>query len=134
MFHTLLWTYSILYTFLLIFYLPVFIYRVLVQGKDPNIFFKRIGGPPLRNSSDPAQPSLWIHAVSVGEVKAIEPLVEALALKRDQLFISTITDTGQNLARSIFHDRACVFYFPFDWKWICRLYLQIGRASCRERV
>ena len=130
MFHPLLWTYSILYTFLLIFYLPVFIYRVLVQGKDPNIFFKRIGAPPLRNSSDPAQPSLWIHAVSVGEVKAIEPLVEALTLNRDQLFISTITDTGQNLARNSFKDRACVFYFPFDWKWICRLYLRRLSPTC----
>lgn len=130
MFHLLLWTYSILYTFLLIFYLPVFIYRVLVQGKDPNIFFKRIGAPPLRNSSDPAQPSLWIHAVSVGEVKAIEPLVEALTLNRDQLFISTITDTGQNLARNSFKDRACVFYFPFDWKWICRLYLRRLSPTC----
>ncbi len=130
MFHTLLWTYSILYTFLLIFYLPLFVYRVLVQGKDPSIFFKRIWAPPLRNSSDPAQPSLWIHAVSVGEVKAIEPLVEALTLNRDQLFISTITDTGQSLARSRFQDRACVFYFPFDWRWICHLYLRRLSPTC----
>ena len=106
MFRTLLWIYSILYTFLLIFYLPLFVYRVLVQGKDPSILLRRIGAPPLRNSSDPARPSIWIHAVSVGEVKAIEPLVEALALNRDQLFISTITDTGQSLARSRFQDRA----------------------------
>jgi len=130
MFYTLLWTYSILYTCLLIFYLPLFIYRVLVQGKDPSILFKRIGAPPLRTSGDPARPSLWIHAVSVGEVKAIEPLVEALALNRDQLFISTITDTGQNLARSRFQERACVFYFPFDWKWICRLYLRRVSPTC----
>jgi 3-deoxy-D-manno-octulosonic-acid transferase len=130
MFRTLLWIYSILYTFLLIFYLPLFIYRVLVQGKDASILFKRIGAPPLRISGDPAQPSLWIHAVSVGEVKAIEPLVEALALNRDQLFISTITDTGQSLANSRFQDRACVFYFPFDWKWICRLYLRRMSPTC----
>ncbi len=130
MFRTLLWIYSILYTFLLIFYLPLFVYRVLVQGKDPSILLRRIGAPPLRNSSDPARPSIWIHAVSVGEVKAIEPLVEALALNRDQLFISTITDTGQSLARSRFQDRAWVFYFPFDWKWICRLYLRRLSPTC----
>jgi hypothetical protein len=130
MFRTLLWIYSILYTFLLIFYLPLFIYRVLVQGKDASILFKRIGGPPFRTSSDPAQPSLWIHAVSVGEVKAIEPLVDALTLNRDQLFISTITDTGQSLARSRFQDRACVFYFPFDWNWICHLYLRRLSPTC----
>ncbi len=130
MFHALLLTYSILYTFLLIFYLPVFVYRVLVQGKDPSTLTKRIWAPPLRNSSDSTQPSLWIHAVSVGEVKAIEPLVEALALNPDQLFISTITDTGQNLAKSRFQDRACVFYFPLDWKWICRLYLRRLSPTC----
>ena len=68
MFRTLIWTYSIFYTFLLIFYIPLFVYQVLVQGKDPSILFKRIGGPPLRTTSDPGHPSLWIHAVSVGEV------------------------------------------------------------------
>ena len=130
MFRTLLWIYSILYTLLLIFCLPLFIYRVLVQGKDASSLFKRIGAPPLRTSSDPAQPSLWIHAVSVGEVKAIEPLVEALTLNRDQLFISTITDTGQSLAKSRFQDRACVFYFPFDWRWICHLYLRRLSPTC----
>jgi 3-deoxy-D-manno-octulosonic-acid transferase len=130
MFRPLLWIYSILYTLLLIFYLPLFMYRVLVQGKDPSILLKRIGAPPLRTSPDPASPSLWIHAVSVGEVKAIEPLVEALALNRDQLFISTITDTGQSLAQSRFQNRACVFYFPFDWQWICRLYLRRLSPAC----
>jgi len=130
MFRTLLWTYSILYTALLILYLPLFIYRVLVQGKNPGVLFKRMGAPPLRTSTHPTKPSLWIHAVSVGEVKAIEPLVEALALSRDQLFISTITDTGQSVAKSRFRDRACVFYFPFDWKWICRLYLRRLSPTC----
>ena len=130
MFFTLLWFYSILYTILLIFYLPLFIYRVIVQGKNPGILFKRMGAPPLRISTDATGPSLWIHAVSVGEVKAIEPLVEVLALNRDQLFISTITDSGQKVARSRFRDRARVFYLPFDWKWICRLYLRRLSPTC----
>ncbi len=130
MLRTWLWLYSILYTFLLLLYLPVWIYRVIFHDKSPLVLLKRTGAPPLRSSTDPRRPSLWIHAVSVGEVKAIEPLVDALALSRDQLFISTVTDTGQLLANSRFQHRACVFYLPLDWKWICRRYLRALSPSC----
>lgn len=130
MLRTWLWLYSILYTFLLFLYLPVWIYQVIFHHKSPLVLWKRTGVHPLRSSTHPRQPSLWIHAVSVGEVKAIEPLVEALALSRDQLFISTVTDTGQLLAKSRFQDRADVFYLPLDWKWLCRRYLRALSPSC----
>ncbi|MFQ5928340.1 MAG: 3-deoxy-D-manno-octulosonic acid transferase [Acidobacteriota bacterium] len=129
MFRTLLWVYSIFYTALLIFYLPVFLYRVIFQDKSFTGLLKRISIPALRISSDSKEPRLWIHAVSVGEVKAIQPLVDALSLNPDRLLISTITDTGQSLAQSLFRERFQVLYFPLDWKWTCRRYLQAIRPS-----
>ena len=130
MLRTWLWLYSILYTSLLFLYLPVWIYQVLFHDKSPLILLKRTGAHPLRSSPHSKRPSLWIHAVSVGEVKAIEPLVDALSLGRDQLFISTVTDTGQLLANSSFQQRACIFYLPLDWKWLCRRYLRALSPSC----
>lgn len=71
-----------------------------------------------------ARPRLWVHAVSVGEVNSIRPLIDALNLKSSQLCVSTTTETGQRLARRLFRDRARIFYFPLDWPWLCRRYLQ----------
>ena len=124
-----LWVYSILYTLSAILYLPFFLYRVVVQDKSLANLFKRCSPPAAHPGSRSHESTLWIHAVSVGEVKAVEPLVRALAADSRKLFISTITDTGQDLARSLFAGRAQVFYFPLDWQWLCRLYLSRIRPS-----
>lgn len=69
------------------------------------------------------RPVVWIHCVSVGETQAARPLVQGIRERFPEtlIAISTITVTGQNLAREIFkHDAAKVFYFPFDWRWVVR--------------
>ena len=61
--------------------------------------------------------AIWIHAVSVGEVLASKPLVEAL--KRQfparAVFVSTTTETGRRLARTRLQCADGIFYFPLDW-------------------
>jgi 3-deoxy-D-manno-octulosonic-acid transferase len=68
-------------------------------------------------------PVIWIHCVSVGETQAARPLVKGLRKQfpHHLIAISTITLTGQNLAREVFSDDAKkIFYFPFDWRWTVR--------------
>src|SRR5688572_2911665 len=62
------------------------------------------------------QRSVWVHAVSVGEVKSVRKLVEKLrSTHSDQpLVLSTITPAGQELARSTKDLADHVFYFPVD--------------------
>ncbi|MFA5353807.1 MAG: 3-deoxy-D-manno-octulosonic acid transferase [Thermodesulfovibrionales bacterium] len=60
--------------------------------------------------------SVWIHAVSVGETIAAVPLVKRLK-ERDsslEVVLSTVTDTGQKVARERLGDLAQVIYMPFD--------------------
>jgi 3-deoxy-D-manno-octulosonic-acid transferase len=70
------------------------------------------------------RPTIWVHAVSVGEVLAVSRLVFELdrAVPRHRLLISTTTRTGQELARERFGAER-VFYCPLDLPWAVRAYL-----------
>ena len=70
--------------------------------------------------------TIWIHAVSVGEVLAVAPLVERI--RRDEpgtrIYLSTITPTGQATARKTFADTVAPFYCPYDLWWPVRRVLR----------
>jgi 3-deoxy-D-manno-octulosonic-acid transferase len=101
--------------------LPVFAVSSIVRGKHAAGFFERLGFLPAFTPDD--RYVVWIHCVSVGETNAARPLVDAIrdSYPDHRLIISTVTRTGQNLAREIFAARAdCVFYVPFDFRWTVR--------------
>jgi 3-deoxy-D-manno-octulosonic-acid transferase len=60
--------------------------------------------------------AIWLHAVSVGEVLAAQPVIEGLRLRYPdrKIFVSTTTETGQRLARERLKAASGVFYFPLD--------------------
>lgn len=71
-------------------------------------------------------PSIWVHAVSVGEVQAAAPLVEAL-LKRFPsmpLVLTTVTPTGRSRAQALFKGRVDVRYVPIDLPGAVRRFFQ----------
>ena len=66
--------------------------------------------------------SIWVHAVSVGEVKAVERLLEGLRRQfpGKAIVVSTATPTGQQLARDRHDIVDHTFYFPIDLPWCVR--------------
>jgi 3-deoxy-D-manno-octulosonic-acid transferase len=60
--------------------------------------------------------SIWVHAVSVGEVQAGVPLIEALLKRFPQtpLVLTTVTPTGRQRAKALFGGRVDVRYVPVD--------------------
>jgi 3-deoxy-D-manno-octulosonic-acid transferase len=112
--------YSLLLTFGFIVLLPRFLFDAFRHGKYVAGFRERLGSLTFPSNN---QPVIWLHCVSVGETQAARPLAELI--RRDypnhQLVVSTITLTGQKLARQVFKGKAAkVFYFPFDWRWSVR--------------
>jgi 3-deoxy-D-manno-octulosonic-acid transferase len=125
--------YSFLYSVLLVVgmvaSLPYWLYQMARHGKYRTGFAERLGRVPARLQLPGAQePAMWVHAVSVGEVLAVAGLVEELQRRFPQyrIFISTTTDTGQELARKRFGE-ANVFYFPMDFAFAIRRYLRALR-------
>jgi 3-deoxy-D-manno-octulosonic-acid transferase len=94
---------------------PYWLVQMLRLGKYRAGLSERLGFLPRRILSDDTRPVIWVHAVSVGEVLAIQGLVAGLrsALPDRRIVISTTTHTGQKLARERFGGTD-VFYFPLD--------------------
>jgi 3-deoxy-D-manno-octulosonic-acid transferase len=115
--------------------LALFVYRLLgTIGVWPLAFFlwrhpnfkgtiaQRLGfvlpeAPALRKA-------IWIHAASVGEVKAVSGLVKAIRRRWPQvfIFISPMTATGREVSCKM-PEKDLVFAFPFDLFWVMKRYL-----------
>jgi 3-deoxy-D-manno-octulosonic-acid transferase len=106
----------ILYTLLLYLLAPVVLLRLAWRGLRAPDYLRRwperfsFIEPPL------GEHVIWVHAVSVGEVQAAEPLVRALLEQRPEfsILVTTVTPTGSARVVEIFgHDVAHV-YAPYD--------------------
>jgi 3-deoxy-D-manno-octulosonic-acid transferase len=105
---------------------PYFLYEALRHKKYVGSLGQRFGYLPVSFNLD-ADDSIWVHAVSVGEVLAARPLLRDLRLQYPhlRLFLSTTTRAGQQLARQNVSEVDGVFYFPFDWAFTVRRTLTI---------
>ncbi|HEX3740720.1 MAG TPA: 3-deoxy-D-manno-octulosonic acid transferase [Terriglobales bacterium] len=103
---------------------PYWIFQMLRHGKYRRGLGGRFGVVPQRIRAEHKR-SIWIHAVSVGEVLAVSELVRQLRSEypEHRVVISTTTDTGQKLAASRFGAEH-VFYFPFDLAFCVKPYFE----------
>jgi 3-deoxy-D-manno-octulosonic-acid transferase len=119
----------ILYTFALlvalVLGLPYWLLAMATNGKYREGLSERLGWVPDRLREGDARKTIWVHAVSVGEVLAASRLVNELSACAPQyrVLLSTTTRTGQRLARERTGANHA-FYFPLDFPWIVRRYLR----------
>jgi 3-deoxy-D-manno-octulosonic-acid transferase len=115
---------------------PYFLVRGLLQNKYLSNIPERLGWkfpPELRQEKSPGsgEKSIWIHAVSVGEVLAVLPLAQLLkeTFPNRRLVISTTTITGQKIASERMAFADAIFYFPLDWRGPIRRALAAARPA-----
>ena len=97
---------------------PVTLYHLIWRGFRHNEYFHRWGEryalyPPGHRVHGE---TVWVHAVSVGEVNAAAPLVNALRRERPdlRLLVTTITPTGSGRVRALWGDAVEHVYLPYD--------------------
>jgi 3-deoxy-D-manno-octulosonic-acid transferase len=104
--------------------LPWWLWRIATTHKYREGLGERLGKVPAWIVSQAGERAvIWVHAVSVGEVLAVSRLVtEVASTPGFQVFVSTTTRTGQELARERFGPNR-VFYCPLDLPWAVNAYL-----------
>ncbi len=105
--------YDLIFFVFALIYLPVYLFK----GKFHQEFLRRLGFfPEGLVFNEP----IWIHAVSVGEVMAMRELIKELRHNHPQknFVISTVTPTGNKIARSLAKEGDFVTYLPLDFSFI----------------
>jgi 3-deoxy-D-manno-octulosonic-acid transferase len=117
---------DLLYVALLLLTAPALIVRAVRHGKYRDGWGEKLlGRAPLRIGD---RPCIWFHAVSVGEVKLLRPIITELGRRHPdwEVRVSTTTAAGLALARRLYPDLV-TFYAPLDFSWAVR------RAAARIR-
>jgi 3-deoxy-D-manno-octulosonic-acid transferase len=110
--------------------LPYWLLQMLRHGKYRAGLRQRFGAVPAHLLKAGNQRTIWVHAVSVGEVVASSAVVEALRREypAHRVVISTTTNTGQKLASKKFGAEN-VFYFPLDFAFAVHPYVEALRPE-----
>src|SRR6476619_3588949 len=122
--------YSVLVMIVAVVASPWFIYQALRYKKYVGSLGQSMGFLPVSFNMG-GDESIWVHAVSVGEVLTARPLISELKRRYPNLrmFLSTTTMAGQQLARRSVPDVDAVFYFPFDLGFVVRRTLNLVRPK-----
>ncbi len=96
--------------------MPVVVARLLYRGVSNRQYHYRWRERFGRFRAPGFGDSLWVHAVSVGEVNAAEPLIRALQARHPErgLVLTTVTPTGSARAIQLFGDSVFHVYLPYD--------------------
>ena len=105
-----------LYSALLYLLLPITVYHLVWRGFRVREYFKRWDERYASYPESGRRPCVWLHAVSVGEVNAAAPVVDALRRQRPDIrwVITTITPTGSQRVRALWGDAVDHVYLPYD--------------------
>lgn len=106
----------IFYVILTYVLLPLYALYWIVRGLGNRSYWDRVGQRFGVGFPTLPEGSIWVHAVSVGEVQASAPLIRALQVRFPdrQILLTTVTPTGAARVRSLFGEEVCHCYIPFE--------------------
>ena len=128
-----IWIYRILFLPLLLVAAPYYLWRMRRRGGYAEGFWHRFGAVPATlpaKSTDKKR--VWLQAVSVGEMLAITPLLEALQRDGVEVYLTTTTSTGYKLAKEKYAALVtAIGYFPLDfWAFNARAWRRVQPDLC----
>ena len=121
--------FNIAYLSLVVLALPVIVYRAIAHGKYRRGWLQKLFGYVPHREGD--GPCLWFHAVSVGEVHLLAPLLAEITRHRPnwRCVVSTTTMTGFATAQKKY-PTLTIFYCPLDFSWAVDTAMRRIRPTC----
>ncbi len=116
-----------------LFYLPVFLAKINRTEDRTRLLAERWGSlSPEFQEKLVGKRTLWVHAVSVGEVMAVQKVIDGLlALSPSfHIVITTVTSAGQKVAKKMEGPKVSVCYAPFDLTHVVRNFFKVLGPEC----
>lgn len=106
-----------LYSLLLFLAVPLILVRLLWRGIRQRGYWQNIAERWGRFSGDGHSGCIWVHAVSVGEMRAAQPLIKRLRTDYPdrQILVSCMTATGRDVANELYVGQVICIYLPYDF-------------------
>src|SRR5579864_2431341 len=113
---------------------PLAVLRLLIRSRKERGYREHIGerfGYSHGRLPEDNAPLTWVHAVSVGETRAAQPLIDALMKARPdaRILLTHMTPSGRATGEQIFGDRVMRSYLPYDMPHVVRRFLRAWRPS-----
>jgi 3-deoxy-D-manno-octulosonic-acid transferase len=113
---------------------PLAVLRLLIRSRKERGYREHIGerfGYSRGRLPEDDAPLIWVHAVSVGETRAAQPLIDALVKARPdaRILLTHMTPSGRATGIEIFGDRVLRSYLPYDMPHAVRRFLRTWRPS-----
>ncbi|MBA3016098.1 MAG: 3-deoxy-D-manno-octulosonic acid transferase [Proteobacteria bacterium] len=124
--------YNILQILLLLILGPFLAVWVVVSAKYRHRIPNRLGfGLGGMISDLPLGPRVWIHALSVGEMASVRPLLEVLRREMPEVVVilSATTRSGEEYARGLTGLADCIVPFPLDFYWVVKRFVRLLRPD-----
>jgi 3-deoxy-D-manno-octulosonic-acid transferase len=116
----------LLYTLLIWLFLPVTLLRLLWRALRQPEYLQHVGERFGFFNTLPDKPVIWLHCVSVGETRAVAPLLDRLKERYPdhRILISHGTPTGRATGEQLFGDSVLRCYLPYDLPSAVRRFLR----------
>jgi 3-deoxy-D-manno-octulosonic-acid transferase len=117
----------LIYTLAVLLLLPWAVLHLLWRSRRQKEYLHHWRERFARYAADaPDVPTIWLHAVSVGETRAAQPLVAALQLRHPdhRILFTHMTPTGRATSEALYGDSVERIYLPYDTPWAMRRFLR----------
>lgn len=116
------------YSFLMYLLTPYMLLRLWWKGRQLPAYRHRILERFVLNDRQDIQVDIWVHAVSLGEVIAATPLIDALLAKQWTILVTTMTPTGAERVKARFGEKVIHQYVPYDLPGVTKRFFKRTKA------
>lgn len=121
----------LLYTFALFLLLPWALLHLWLRARRQPAYLEHVAERFGCSDEHAGTPLIWVHAVSVGETRAAEPLIKALRQRYPghHILLTHTTPTGRQTGVELFRDGVSRCYLPYDFPFAVKRFLRHFRPQ-----